>query len=102
LMGSFPFWLAIKLVFVAGLFLYHFSLHKMYRQQMRGEFRYSSQQLRIWNELATVFLVAIVFIAVLKDGTSWIKGLFGLALLVILLLAAIRIYKKVRTHSNKS
>ncbi|MFI5152136.1 MAG: CopD family protein [Chitinophagales bacterium] len=101
LMGGFPFWLSIKLLFVAGLFLYHLSLHRMYRQQMRGKFRYSSQQLRIWNELATVFLVAIVFIAVLKDGTSWIRGLIGLAFLMVVLMAAINIYKKVRARSGK-
>src|SRR6516225_10338376 len=51
LYGSFPPWLAIKLVFVLGLFLYHFSLHIIYAQQIRGIFRYSSATLRLWNEL---------------------------------------------------
>ena len=60
LLGTIPTWLVIKLGFVVGLYLYHFSLQAIYRQQMRGVFRYSSQQLRIWNEVATIFLVAIV------------------------------------------
>src|SRR5437773_5644374 len=51
LLGSFPQWLMIKLCFVVGLYLYHFSLHRIYKQQSRGMFRYSSQQLRIWNEV---------------------------------------------------
>src|SRR5688572_15128382 len=59
LLGSTPKWLIIKLVFVAGLFAYHLSLQFIYGQQSRGIFRYTSQQLRIWNEVATVFLVAI-------------------------------------------
>jgi putative membrane protein len=59
---NFTAWLGIKLGFVLGLYLYHFSVHALYRQQMRGVFRYSSQQLRIWNEVATVFLVAIVML----------------------------------------
>src|SRR6185295_4708941 len=61
-------WLAIKLCFVIGLYAYHFSLHALYRQQAGGIFRYSSAQLRIWNEVATIFLIAIVMLAVVKQG----------------------------------
>jgi len=96
LLGSIPTWLAIKLCFVVGLYLYHFSLQAIYRQQMRGVFRFSSQQLRIWNEVATIFLVAIVMLAVVKQNMSWAWGLLGLVLLVILLMSAIRVYKLVR------
>src|ERR1017187_5609122 len=59
LMGSTPQWLAVKLVFVIILYLYHFSLHILYREQQRGIFCFSSQKLRIWNELATLLLFAI-------------------------------------------
>src|SRR5215203_4747102 len=38
-------WLLIKLFFVLLLYVYHFSLHAIYRQQARGIFKYSSQQL---------------------------------------------------------
>jgi putative membrane protein len=98
LMGSLPTWLFIKLCFVAGLYLYHFSLHSIYRQQMKGLFRYSSQQLRIWNEVATIFLVAIVMLVVVKQNMSWVWGLLGLFLFVIVLMSAIRIYKIIRTR----
>src|SRR5687768_7508744 len=67
LLGYLPVWLMIKLCFVAGLFAYHLSLHAIYKQQAAGDFRYSSRQLRIWNELATVFLMAIVMLAVVKQ-----------------------------------
>src|SRR6266849_2950355 len=46
LLAAFPEWLMIKLCFVLGLYAYHFTLHYIYRQQMRGIFKYSSQQLR--------------------------------------------------------
>ena len=98
LLGATPSWLVIKLGFVAGLFLYHFSLHVLYKQQMRGVFKYSSQQLRLWNELATVFLVAIVMLVVVKQNMSVVWGLVGLAGLVILLMTAIRIYKLLRKN----
>lgn len=96
LLGTTPSWLMIKLGFVVGLFLYHASLHIIYLQQLRGVFRYSSQQLRIWNEVATIFLVAIVMLVVVKQQMSLVWGLGGLVLLVILLMSAIRIYRSVR------
>ena len=99
-MGSVPGWLWVKLVFVLGLYGYHFSLQAIYRQQMRGVFRYTSGQLRIWNEVATIFLVAIVMLAVVKQGMSWAWGLGGLAVFVVLLTSAIRIYKRVRTKGK--
>lgn len=99
LLGGVPTWLAIKLGFVAGLYLYHFSLQVIYRQQMRGIFRWSSLQLRIWNEVATIFLVAIVMLAVVKESLSWVWGLAGLLGFVVVLMSAIRIYKIIRIKS---
>ena len=96
MMGSLPTWLIVKLGFVLGLYAYHSSLHHIYRQQMAGIFRYSSQQLRIWNEVATVFLIAIVMLATVKDSMSWARGLIGLFLFVLVLMGAIKIYKKIR------
>jgi protoporphyrinogen IX oxidase len=97
LLGSTPAWLFVKLHFVAALFLYHLSLHYLYRQQVNGIFKYSSQKLRIWNEVATIFLVAIVMLAVVKESLSWVRGVTGLILLALLMMIAIRIYKKFRT-----
>jgi len=94
-----PQWLLIKLCFVVALYLYHFSLHIIYRQQAAGVFKYSSQQLRIWNEVATVFLVAIVMLVVVKQNLSWLWGLIGLILFVIVLMSAIKIYKLIRERN---
>jgi putative membrane protein len=96
MLGALPHWLAIKLAFVIGLYAYHWSLHVIYRQQAKGIFKYSSQQLRIWNEVATIFLVAIVMLAVVKQSLSWVWGLTGLILFVVLLMSAIRLYKLLR------
>lgn len=89
-------WLLIKLIFVLFLYAYHFSIHRMLKQQLREQFRYSSQQLRIWNEVATIFLVAIVMLVVVKSNMSLLWGLGGLVAFVLLLLGAIRIYKAFR------
>lgn len=96
LMGGLPQWLAIKLCFVFGLLLYHLTLHYIFKQQQNRIFRYTSQQLRIWNEVATIFLVSIVMIAVVKQFQSLAWALGGLVVFIILLLLAIRVYKKLR------
>ncbi|RYG51599.1 MAG: protoporphyrinogen IX oxidase, partial [Chitinophagaceae bacterium] len=68
LFGSVPAWLAIKIAFVAGLYLYHLSLHNIFMQQMKSVFKYSSTQLRLWNEVATIFLIAIVMLVEVKQA----------------------------------
>jgi len=65
---------------------------------MNGEFKYTSQQLRIWNEVATIFLVAIVMLAVVKQSLSFVWGLVGLITFIVLLMSAIKIYKMLRKN----
>lgn len=94
--GSIPLWLILKLGFVAGLLLYHASIHVIYLQQQRNIFAYSSNALRLWNEVATLFLVAIVMLVSVKDGMSLVWGLTGLILFALLMVLAIRIYRRLR------
>lgn len=89
-------WLLLKLIFVVFLYVYHFTLHKIFKEQVKGIFRYSSQQLRIWNEVATIFLISIVMLAVVKQSISLVWGLTGLILFIIMLMSAISIYKIMR------
>ena len=89
-------WLLIKLAFVVILYVYHFSLQVILSQQIKGIFKYSSQQLRLWNEVATVFLIAIVMLVVVKQSISLVWGLVGLVLVIALLMGAIKIYKLLR------
>ena len=93
-------WMILKLCFVTGLFTYHFSLHELYKQQAKGIFKYSSGKLRVWNEVATVFLIAVVMLVVVKQGMSLVWGVCGLLAFVVVLMTAIRIYKKVREGNN--
>ena len=86
----------IKLTLVFLLYIYHFSLHVIFRQLQRDVVKYSSQQLRFWNEVATLFLISIVFIIVLKDALSMAWGVVGLITISLLITVGIRIYKKFR------
>ena len=93
---SFPGWILLKLVFVFGLTLYHFECHRMFSNLQKDNVKYSSFRLRMWNEVTTLFLFAIVFIVVLKDSGNWLWGIVGLLIFALLLLIAIYIYRKRR------
>jgi protoporphyrinogen IX oxidase len=94
LFGSVPLWLMIKVALVVGLFLYHISLHILYRQQMVGNFKFTSTQLRIWNEVATLLLMAIVMLVVIKNIISLMWGVIGLACVALLMLIVIKVVRK--------
>lgn len=95
-----PEWLMLKLGFVVGLYIYFFYLHTIFKQQTNNIFKHTSQQLRIWNEVATVFLFAIVFLAVVKSNISVLWGMLGLFILIVVLLIAIKIYKRNRLRKK--
>lgn len=90
-------WMHVKLVFVLGLLVYHFMSARMMFRLKQERSKWSSMQLRLWNELATVILFAIVFIVVLKSATNWIYGLVGLLLFSVMLMVAVKVYKKLRS-----
>ena len=86
-------WMMVKLGFVLGLLAYHFSCGYLLKQMKNGVFKYTAQQLRLWNEVATLFLFAIVFQVVLKSALDWVWGLLGLLILSILLMLGVRVYR---------
>ncbi|OFY86286.1 MAG: protoporphyrinogen IX oxidase [Bacteroidetes bacterium RIFCSPLOWO2_12_FULL_35_15] len=88
----------LKLCFVGGLILYHVECHVMFKQLQRDYVKHSSFKLRLWNEVATVFLVAIVFVIVLQDrnNSGFVWGILGLIIFSLTLVMAIKIYKKSR------
>ncbi len=90
-------WLMAKLGFVLFLFLYHLSLGSILKKLGNGEVPYTSNQLRVWNEVSTIFLVAIVFLVVLKNFLSMTYALIGLILFIAILMAAIKLYKRIRS-----
>ncbi len=89
-------WMHIKLLFVVLLIFYHLKTHHFFLQLQKDYIRYSSNFMRIWNEGATLFLFAIVFLAILKNSINWIFGVLGIVLLAVMLMLAIRLYKRIR------
>ncbi len=93
-------WMHIKLGFVGVLYAYHLGCHVLYKQQQQGIVKYSGGQLRLWNELATLILVAVVFLVVLKSTVNWIYGVVGLVLFALVLMLSIRLYKSLRKKNK--
>ncbi len=89
-------WMLVKLAFVLGLLVYHFLCQNIMNKLKQGIFTWSSTQLRLWNELATIFLVAIVFTVILKSAVDWIYGLTGLVVFSVVIMSAVKIYKYYR------
>ncbi len=93
-------WLHLKLAFVAALVVYHFFCRKIIFELRAGKFRFTSFQLRLFNEIATIFLFAIVFLVVLKNTLDWLWGIAGLVAFAVIIMSAVRIVKVIR-EKNK-
>lgn len=89
-------WMQVKLLFVAGMIVYHFVSQRMMFNLRDEKSTLSSSKLRMWNEVSTVLLFSIVFTVVLKSALNWIYGVVGLISLAILLMVLIKAYKKYR------
>ena len=89
-------WMHVKLAFVLGLVGYHFVCQRVMFNLRTEVNTWTSTRLRLWNELATVLLFAIVFVVVLKSAINWIYGVVGLLLLGVMLMVAVKLYKKLR------
>lgn len=94
-------WMHVKLGFVFLLVVYHFVCTYFIKQFKHDINKRNSTFFRIWNELATLFLVAIVFLVVLKTAVSWVYGVLGLITLGLLLILGIRIYKLIRLKKGE-
>lgn len=93
-------WMHIKLSFVVLLLIYHFVSQKWMGEMQRGEFKHSSGKLRIWNETATLCLVAIVFLVITKGTLSWWKATLSFFAVAIGLMLLIKLYKRISNRGE--
>jgi putative membrane protein len=87
-------WMWLKLILIVLLSFYHLTCQSILSQQKRGIYGWSSFKLRLFNELATVFLVAIVFLVVLKSTAGLLWGVLGLLAFALVLIVAVKLYRK--------
>ena len=94
-------WMWLKLICVGLLALYHLECQRIYKQQTQGVFKYSSFKLRLFNELGTIFLVAIVFLVIVKSSAGMLWGLLGMFAFAGILMLCVFLYKKNREKDTK-
>lgn len=93
-------WMHIKLAFVLALYFYHGFCQKIYNQLQNDVVKHSAFKLRVFNEIATIVLFAVVFLVTLKSAINWIWGVVGILLFSLLLMMSIKLYKKIRAKKS--
>lgn len=89
-------WMQVKLAFVVILVIYHFKCHQIFKQLQNGIVKHSSNYMRLFNEVPTIILFAVVFLVILKSAVNWIYGTVGIIVFAILLMMGYKIYKRIR------
>jgi protoporphyrinogen IX oxidase len=94
-------WMLVKLVFVGILFLYHLRCHQIFNQLKTNSYKGTSIRLRLFNEIATLLLFAIVFLVSLKSTGGLVWGMLWLIVLAAIIFGAVFIYKKQREKNKE-
>lgn len=89
-------WMHVKLVFVLILIIYQFKCHQIFKQLQIGVVKYSSNYMRLFNEIPTLVLFAVVFLVILKSAVNWIYGTIGIFVFALMLMMGFKIYKRIR------
>lgn len=92
-------WMLIKLGFVLLLYIYHWKCHLIFKELQRDVVKWTSNQMRLWNEVSTLILFAVVFLVILKNAFNWIYGVIGIFTLAGLLMLGVRVYKRLRNKN---
>ena len=89
-------WIKIKLVLLVLMVIYHFYCRAIIVKQEKVEDSRNSFNYRLLNELPTLFLVAIVLLAVVRDLLDFLKLFGGVMAFGIVLFVFAKMYKKRR------
>lgn len=92
-------WMHVKLVFVLLLYAYHIKCHFIFKELQNDVVKWTSNQMRIWNEGSTLILFAVIFLVVVRDAINWIYGVIGIFLLSVILMFGIKLYKRIRAKN---
>lgn len=95
-------WMIAKLFVVVSLLVYHWYCGQIIRHLYDDKINWMPFRLRLFNEIATILLVAIVFLAVMKNTFNALYGLIGFIIFAILLFAAASWYKSWRKSKLKN
>jgi len=89
-------WMHVKLGFVILLYVYHFKCQQIFQQLQKGEIKYSSNFMRLFNEGATIILFSVIFLVIVRHELNWVFGVLGIIIFSIILMILVKIYKRYR------
>ena len=95
-------WVHVKLSLVLGLIGYHFFCGSIHHAILENRSKWTSNQLRALNEVATLFLVSIVFVAVYKNAMTLDLGIKVIGGFAFLLILGFSLYKLAREKTSKN
>lgn len=92
-------WFYVKILFLIGLFIYHYWCWKMVlkiKNLVGGELPNANIKLRQANEIATFLLFLVVFTVILKSAaiTFWWQLILGFVILVSVILMLVKLVNK--------
>ena len=93
-------WMLVKLAFVLALYFYHGFCQNIYNKLQKDIIKYSTFKLRIFNEISTIILFAVVFLVTIKSAISWVWGVVGILLFGVLIMLGIKLYKRIREKKS--
>ncbi|MEL6537327.1 MAG: CopD family protein [Bacteroidota bacterium] len=97
-----PAWLWVKLGILVGMYGYHFLTHRMFLRAQTRPLKATSSQLRMLNEVPTLFLISIVFLAITKSAARMGTGMVILLGIMVAFMIIIRLYKRAREARQAS
>ena len=92
-------WMLVKLGFVVLLYVYHYKCHLIFKELQNYVVKWTSNQMRLWNEGSTLILFAVIFLVVVRDAVNWIYGVLGIFLLSIILMLGFKMYQRIRSKN---
>lgn len=95
-------WIHIKLGLVVILIGYHHFCKRLMREMASGQFRFSGQQFRWFNEFPTVLFVIVVLLAVFKNNFPTSAATWAVVGMVVAMAAVIQLYARKRRLDQES
>jgi len=93
-------WMHIKLVFVLALTGYHLYNKRIIRKLESGDTVMTSYKFRLYNEIPTIILLAIVLLAVYKNTLDYISALLAVLAFGAALVIFTKVYKAIRERNS--
>ena len=95
-------WLHLKLVFLFFLSWFHMYCGRLIKKFEDGTNTFTSQQLRMMNEVPTMFLLCIALLAMVKNLWSFAMAIPIILIFGMLIFWGIKFYKKVRQRNPEA